>query len=122
MAVALPTAFDTTGIHFAGAYLAVNLWALGIQGRSLWGDPLTRTAWLHYVPLAALAPCLLFAGSLLGGGLRVGIWTAVAAFQIGSALAAIAMLIAIMQAITVRSYERRTAASHPTASGSASRR
>ncbi len=88
MAVALPTAFDTTGVHFAGAYLAVNLWALGIQGRSLWGDPLTRTAWLHYVPLAALAPCLLFAGSLLDGGLRVGIWTAVAAFQIGSALAA----------------------------------
>ena len=44
MAVALPSAFDATGVHFAGAYLAVNLWALGIQGRSLWRDPLTRTA------------------------------------------------------------------------------
>lgn len=88
MAVALPTAFDTTGIHFAGAYLAVNLWALGIQGRSLWGDPLTRMAWLQYVPLAALAPCVLFVGSLLEGGPRVGVWAAVAVFQIGSAVAA----------------------------------
>ena len=32
MAVALPGAFGPSGLQFAGAYLAVNLWALAIQG------------------------------------------------------------------------------------------
>jgi len=44
MAVALPDAYGSTGVEFAGAYLAVNLWALGIQGRKLWGEPATRAA------------------------------------------------------------------------------
>lgn len=88
MAVALPGAFSTSGVHFAGAYLAVNLWALAIQGLSLWRDPVTRSAWLRYVPLAALAPCVLFAGSFLDGGVRVAVWAAVAVFNVASAVAA----------------------------------
>ena len=65
MAVALPGAFGSSGLEFAGAYLAVNLWALAIQGWGLWRDPATRAAWLRYVPLAALAPLVLLAGALL---------------------------------------------------------
>jgi low temperature requirement protein LtrA len=88
MAVALPGAFGASGFQFAGAYLAVNLWALTIQGRSLWHDPATRAAWLRYVPLAALAPCLLFAGAFLDGDARLVAWTAVAIFGIASAVVA----------------------------------
>ena len=88
MAVALPDAYGSTGVEFAGAYLAVNLWALGIQGRKLWGEPATRAAWLRYLPLAAIAPCVLFAGAFLDGSARTAVWAAVAVFNVGSALAA----------------------------------
>jgi low temperature requirement protein LtrA len=87
MAVAIPDAFGASGLQFAGAYLAVNLWALAIQGRSLWRDPATRAAWLRFVPLAALAPCVLLAGSLLEGEARVLVWSAVAVFNVASAIA-----------------------------------
>ena len=65
MAVALPGAFGPSGLEFAGAYLAVNLWALAIQGWSLWREPTTRRAWLRYAPLAALAPLVLLGGAFL---------------------------------------------------------
>ena len=88
MAVALPEAYGVTGTKFAGAYLVVNLWCLAIQGRKLWDDAPARSAWLQYLPLAALAPVALFAGSFLDGGARVAVWALVAAFNVGSALAA----------------------------------
>jgi low temperature requirement protein LtrA len=88
MAVALPAAFTTSGLQFAGAYLAVALWALAIQGWSLRRDPATRIAWLRYVPLAAAAPIVLVIGAFAEGGLRVVIWAAVAIFYVASALAA----------------------------------
>ena len=88
MAVAIPDAFGTSGLQFAGAYLAVNLWALAIQGLSLWRDPKTRSAWLRYLPLAALAPCVLVAGAFLDGNARLVAWTAVAVFDIASAVLA----------------------------------
>jgi len=88
MAVAIPDAFGTSGLQFAAAYLAVNLWALAIQGLSLWRDPRTRTAWLRYLPLAALAPCVLVAGAFLDGNARLVAWTAVAVFDVGSAVLA----------------------------------
>jgi len=87
MAVALPGAFRSAGLEFAGAYLAVNLWALAIQGWGLWREPATRRAWLRYAPLAALAPLVLLGGALLPGGARFGVWCAVAAFSVASALA-----------------------------------
>jgi low temperature requirement protein LtrA len=87
MAVALPGAFGASGLEFAGAYLAVNLWALAIQGWSLWHEPATRAAWLRYVPLAALAPCVLVIGGLLGGDARPVVWSVVAAFTVASAIA-----------------------------------
>jgi low temperature requirement protein LtrA len=86
MAVAIPDAFGASGLPFAAAYLAVNLWALGIQGWSLWREPATRAAWLRYAPLAALAPCILLVGGLLEGDARVVVWTAVAAFNVASAI------------------------------------
>jgi len=87
MAVALPGAFGPSGLEFAGAYLAVNLWALAIQGWGLWREPLTRRAWLRYAPLAALAPLVLLGGALLPEGARFGVWCAVAAFSVASAVA-----------------------------------
>jgi low temperature requirement protein LtrA len=86
MAVALPGAYGSSGAEFAGAYLAVNLWALAIQGWGLWREPVTRAAWLHYAPLAALAPLVLFAGAFLPEGARVAVWCAVAVFSVVSAL------------------------------------
>jgi len=88
MAVAIPGAFGTSGLQFAGAYLAVNLWALSIQGWSLGRDPATRSAWLRYVPLAALAPCVLLVGAFLDGEARFVVWSAVAIFNVASAIAA----------------------------------
>lgn len=87
MAVAIPDAFGKSGLQFAAAYLAVNLWSLAIQGRSVFGDPMTRRAWLRYLPLAAAAPCILLAGSLLDGDGRVIVWAAVAVFNVASAIA-----------------------------------
>jgi len=88
MAVAIPEAFGATGVQFAGAYLAVSLWALAIQGWSLWRDPETRTAWLRYLPLAALAPFVLFGGAFLDGTARVLVWALVAVFNAASAVVA----------------------------------
>jgi low temperature requirement protein LtrA len=88
MAVAIPGAFDVSGLQFAGAYLAVNLWALAIQGWSLWREPTTRSAWLRYAPLAALAPCVLVAGAFFDGEIRIVVWAAVAVFNVASAVAA----------------------------------
>ena len=87
MAVALPGAYGASGLEFAGAYLAVNLWALAIQGWGLWREPMTRRAWLRYAPLAALAPLVLLAGAFLPEGARFGVWCAVAAFDVASAVA-----------------------------------
>ncbi len=88
MAVALPEAYGATGVQFAAAYLAVNLWSLTIQGRNLRPDPAAWGAWLRYVPLAVLAPCALLAGAFVEGDARVAVWAAVAVFNVASALAA----------------------------------
>ncbi len=86
MAVALPNAFGTSGPQFAIAYLVVNLWSLFIQGKDLWGEEVTRRAWLGYAPLATLAPLVLVIGSFLNGNLRVAVWVAAALFNIAGAL------------------------------------
>lgn len=86
MAVALPDAYGASGTKFAGAYLAVSLWSIAIQGRGLWGVDSTRRAFLQYAPLASIAPCALLLGSLLDRGPRTAIWALVAILQIGSAL------------------------------------
>ncbi len=88
MAVAIPHAYGDTGLEFAAAYLTVNLWALAIQGRGLWADAATRTAWLWYAPLATLAPCLVLVGAFLEQGPRTALWCFVAVFDIASAVLA----------------------------------
>ena len=88
MVVALPDAYGDAGRQFAAAYLVVNLWCLAIQGRNVWASDPMRAAWLRYLPLAALAPVALFAGSFLEGDARVAVWAAVAVFNIASAVAA----------------------------------
>ncbi len=88
MAVAIPDAFGDSGPKFAGAYLAVQFWALAIQGRGLWGVASTRRAFLQYAPLAIIAPSILLAGSFLNLGPRTAVWALAAIVQIGSALVA----------------------------------
>ncbi len=88
MAVGIPGAFGDTGLEFAGAYLAVNLWCLTIQGSTAWWSPANRAAFLRYAPLAAAAPLVLLAGSFATGDARVAIWTVVALMNVGGALAA----------------------------------
>ena len=88
MAVAIPDAYGDTGLEFAGAYLAVNLWALAIQGRGLWDVAATRQAWLQYVPLAAIAPVLVLVGAAFDRGPRTILWCIVAVFDIASAILA----------------------------------
>ena len=75
MAVAIPDAYGRTGLEFAGAYLAVSLWAFGIQGRGLWSVPASRRPWLQYLPLAAVAPILVLVGTAGGRGSRTIVWT-----------------------------------------------
>ncbi len=88
MAVAIPGAYGDTAVEFAGAYFAVNLWALAIQGRGLWSVKTTRDAWLQYVPLAALAPCVMLLGAFFDRGPRTAIWCFVALFDVASAIRA----------------------------------
>ena len=88
MAVAIPGAYGDTAVEFAAAYLAVNLWALAIQGRGLWSVEATRKAWLQYAPLATLAPCLMLVGAFLDRGPRTAVWCFVALFDVGSAVLA----------------------------------
>ncbi len=88
MAIAIPGAYGDSGFEFAGAYLAVNLWALAIQGRALWDVAATRQAWLQYVPLAAIAPVLVLVGAAFDREPRTVLWCVVAAFNIGAAVLA----------------------------------
>ena len=88
MAVALPSAFGTGALQFAGAYFVVQLWALAVQGWGLWPDRANRIAWLRYLPLAALAPTILVVGAFFDGRARVAVWAVVALFDVGAALLA----------------------------------
>lgn len=88
LGVAIPSAFTTTGALFGAAYLAIELWALGIQGWSLWGSTENRRAWLAYAPVAAIAPTLVLVGGLLGGEAGVGVWVVAAVLSVASAFAA----------------------------------
>ncbi|MEI6622816.1 MAG: low temperature requirement protein A [Actinomycetes bacterium] len=87
MAISIPEAYGASGLQFAGAYAVVNLLCLAIQGHAAWSDPAARTAWLEYIPLAAIAPVLLLVGSFFSGDVRTSIWVLVALVNIASALA-----------------------------------
>ena len=88
MAIAIPDAYGSTGLQFAGVYLVVNLLCLAIQGRGLWSDPKARAAWLQYGPIAAIAPLLLVIGAYFEGNARTGLWVVAAVINVFSALAA----------------------------------
>lgn len=88
MAVAIPGAYRSTPLQFVGAYAAVQLWALAIQGANSWSDPKNRKAYLSYLPLSLVSPIVLVIGGLVGEAARPWVWTAVLAVDLGAALAA----------------------------------
>ncbi len=88
MAIAIPAAYGDSGVQFAAAYLVVNLWCLTIQGQAVWSDPVTRSAYLQYAPVAMIAPVLLLVGSFFEGGIRLAVWCLVAVITVASALSA----------------------------------
>ena len=88
MAVSVPEALNDQGMWFAVSYLVVQLLVLMLQGVEAWGLPHTRTSFLRYAPLAAIAPTLLLIGAFFNGDTRVWVWITVAVGMIGSALLA----------------------------------
>lgn len=88
LGVAIPGAYGDTAVQFAAAYLVVQLWAIGIQGRGLWADPVTRRAWFSYAPGAALAPLLVLIGAFLSGDARVALWVLAGLVDLGASLLA----------------------------------
>ena len=88
LGVAIPGAFGPSGRQLGLAYLVIQLWALGIQGVTLWSVPENRRAWFSYAPLAALGPALVAVGGFLSGDARTATWAVAAAVSVGGAIAA----------------------------------
>lgn len=88
MAIAIPDAFGEAGPQFGLAVLAVSVWALVLQTRSLWGDPDTRGAFVQYASLAVIGPVVIGIGGFLDpAALRPWVWAGAALFGIAGAMA-----------------------------------
>jgi low temperature requirement protein LtrA len=75
LGAAIPAAFEAKGAQFGWTFFIVQMWALGVQGWSLIRDRATWKAWLHYAPVAAIAPGLVLVGGL-GSSVRLPLWIA----------------------------------------------
>ncbi len=87
-AVTIPVALTTHALWFGLAYVVVQLWVLGLQGRSSWGNPLTRKSFLRYLPGAMVAPVLVAIGGAVPSSARLVLWTLAALLNIASAVVA----------------------------------
>ncbi len=86
MAIGIPSAYGSTGMLFAVAYLVAQAWMIAIQGQAAWGDTLQRAAWLRFAPLAMISPILVAIGANFAGDARTAWWVAAALVGIGGAL------------------------------------
>ena len=86
MAVAIPSAYGTTGMLFAVAYLIAQAWMIAIQGQASWSDALQRAAWLRFAPLAMISPVLVAIGANFGGPARTAWWIAAALLGVAGAI------------------------------------
>lgn len=82
MTISIPEAFHSTGIWFGAAYLGVQLMVLGMQGAVALADPVTRSAFIRYASVAAVAPIAVMIGGFTHGNVRVIIWMCAGAFFI----------------------------------------
>jgi len=62
MTISIPEAFHSTGIWFGVAYLGVQLMVLGMQGSVAMADPATRSAFIRFASVAAIAPVAVMIG------------------------------------------------------------
>jgi len=74
LAISIPEAFDATGRQFGLAVLAGTVWVLGLQGLGLWGDDLTRPAFIRYASLAGVGPIFIAVGGFVAGNARIAMW------------------------------------------------
>lgn len=82
MTISIPDAFHSTGIWFGSAYLGVQLLVLGMQGSDSLADPRTRTGFVRYASLAAIAPVMVFVGGFLHGTAQIVAWVLAALLNV----------------------------------------
>ncbi len=86
MAIGIPSAYGSTGMLFAVAYLIAQAWMIAIQGQAAWRDAPQRAAWLRFAPLAMGSPVLVAIGANTAGDARTSWWIAAALVGVGGAL------------------------------------
>lgn len=87
MAIAIPGAFTDTGPQFGLAVLGGSLWAMFLQGRGLWDERGTRTAFVRYASLAVIGPLIIGVGGFVGAAARPWVWAGAALFGVAGAVA-----------------------------------
>ncbi len=86
MAIGIPSAYGSTGMLFAVAYLIAQAWMIAIQGQAAWSHAPQRAAWLRFAPLAMVSPVLVAVGANFSGDARTSWWVAAALVGVGGAL------------------------------------
>jgi low temperature requirement protein LtrA len=87
MAVTVPAAFGDAGLGFGLAYLGVRWLGLAVYWGGLSPGDEGRAGLRRFTPLAATAPLVVVAGSLLGGDARTAAFALALAVEVGAALA-----------------------------------
>jgi low temperature requirement protein LtrA len=88
MTIAIPEAYHSTGVWFAGAYFGVQVLVLGMHGAFVLLDPVQRPAFVRYTSLAIIAPVVVLAGAFFHGHVREGLWALAAAINLLAGLRA----------------------------------
>lgn len=86
MAIGIPSAYGSTGMLFAVAYLTAQAWMIAIQGQAAWSDEPQRAAWLRFAPLAMISPVVVAIGANFEGDARTWWWITAALVGVAGAL------------------------------------
>ena len=86
MAIGIPSAYGSTGMLFAVAYLTAQAWMIAIQGQAAWSDEPQRAAWLRFAPLAMISPVVVAIGANFAGDARTWWWITAALVGVAGAL------------------------------------
>ncbi len=88
MAIAIPHAFDTSGLWFGTAYLVVQLLVLAMQGSNAMRDSARRAAFVRYTTAGAIAPVAVLVGGCIPTRARTAVWLAAIAIDLVGAIRA----------------------------------